>query len=97
MSMNRLPLGVFRMGVCAGLLAGCEGVPSETVWIPTPGEGIVQDEVIVTLAPGADAEDVQALYSDLGVTVRQHLTRLSADLLGLDPAGRDDVRNALEE
>jgi subtilisin family serine protease len=66
-----------------GDTAGADGSSGET------------DELIVTLMPGADPDDVEALFSDLGATVSDRLDALSAVLLSVDRTQRDAVADAL--
>ncbi len=101
---------VLIIGVWALLIGGC---PSNSTDQPadagpddgvTSGDasdnindGVVDDELIVSVTPGADQEDLDELYSGLGLTVRDRLSALSVDLLGVDPLRKDEVSDALED
>ncbi len=88
-------------------IGGCGGSPP--VSMPDPanpggssdagngdgGAGGDTDELIVTLMPGADPDDVDALFSELGATVRDRLEALSAVLLSVDRSQRDAVEDVL--
>lgn len=58
---------------------------------------VVPDELVVVPAPGAGEDDLDALFSELGASVKQRLTEYSLTLIGVDPSDRDDVRDALEQ
>lgn len=109
MALSPLHAGALRMAACVVLLAGCGGTPSEpddlsggtdtagSDGTTTVDGSVVTDELIVTTTPGADEDDLEALFSDQGTTVRDRLDQLSATLLGVDPDGRDEVSDALED
>ncbi len=108
MGLNHLYLSMLPVVACTVLAIGCEGVLPEAVDLPT-GTGnatsdelavadgsVVPDELVVFITPGTDQEDLEALFSDQGATVRDRLTQLSVNLLGVDPTRRDEVRASLE-
>ena len=88
----------FKLGL-AMLLGGCAGAPPELGGGGAGGgpEGVVADELIVTLRPGAGADDVAGILSTAGVSVRDQLEALAATLVEVDPSRRDDARNELEQ
>jgi len=77
-------------------IGGCGGlVPDVDGGNPTTDASVVPDELLVTVMPGADLADVDALYVDVGVTVRERLLKLSVDRLRIDPTRREQTRDAL--
>ena len=71
--------------------------PSDSTTPTTSSGDVVDDELIVTITPGADDEDLDELFSTEGVTVRDRLDELSAVLLGVDPDQRDQVSENLDD
>lgn len=60
-------------------------------------DGASQTELVVSVAPGAQSEDLDGLYAELGVTLRERLTALSIDLLSVDETQLDDVITSLND
>jgi len=59
-------------------------------------DSVVADELIVAAQPGADSNDLQALFLEYGVTVLDEIEPLSAYLLDVQPRQRGSVMSSLE-
>jgi subtilisin family serine protease len=106
MNLRRLRLRVVGAVASAALLTGCEPLPPDGAGSPQDPDNsgptsdssgsVVTDELIVTTTPGADRDDLTELYAGQGTTVRDQLTELSVDLLGVDPGQRGEIADVLE-
>lgn len=84
----------------ATLTGGCPPPPAGA---PVAGDGdvvagdgaVIADELIVIVRPGADNTELGALYDGAGVTLRERLALLSADLLQVDPNQRAAAEETL--
>lgn len=96
-----LLLAAAMLGGCPGDSADNDGGAVSNETTGTTGDdtattdGASQTEVVVSVAPGAQSEDLDGLYAELGVTLRQRLTTLSIDLLSVDETQLDDVVTSL--
>ena len=84
----------------AVLQMGCDGAATMTAGLETQETSrneIVPDELIVTVQPGADPNDLDELFNSAGATVRERLDQLSAILLGVDPELRDEAATTLSD
>lgn len=101
---SRAGLLTLWLGV-AVLPAGCAEVPPELGGIAATTDGgggatppgVVADQLIITVRPGAGANAVGSLLADAGVTVRDRLEALAASLVEIDPTHRAEVRSELEQ
>ncbi len=100
---RRLSATVRFAALLATQLGGCGGPTSNSPGdVATtesddgaPAGTFVADQLIALSAPGASDAELAALFQDLGTTVRERLSTLSATLLQVDPARRDEVRERL--
>jgi subtilisin family serine protease len=103
MSIRTRQWSAILFAVGAAFIAGCGDTPDTPVIeeeVVTPAGNpvsVVADELIVTATPGADEADLEELFAESGATIRERLTELSAYLLGVDPAQRDQAQDALDD
>lgn len=58
--------------------------------------GVVPDELIVEVRPGAAAEALDELYTNVGASVTDRLDALATELLQINPEDREEIRDELE-
>lgn len=92
--------GIAVLVAGAVLQMGCDGAATATAGLETQETSrneIVPDELIVTVLPGADPNDLDELFNSAGATVRERLDQLSVILLGVDPDLRDEAATTLSD